>query len=137
MNKIVDNSDNIIAQYESKYEDISNTLSPADWDSIRYGMNQVCLSKSYFNNFSINVAGKTGTAQQVSTRPNHALFVGYAPYENPEISIATRIAFGYTSHNAADYARNVLSYYFDVEDADELLNGQAEAVDSSSNAVND
>ena len=132
MNKIVDNSDNIIAQYESKYEDISNTLSPADWDSIRYGMNQVCLSKSYFNNFSINVAGKTGTAQQVSTRPNHALFVGYAPYENPEISIATRIAYGYTSANAAMVSKNILSVYFGVQTLDEILALNAEGVNSSS-----
>lgn len=132
MNKIVDNSGNIIAQYESKYEDISNTLSPADWDSIRYGMNQVCLSKSYFNNFSINVAGKTGTAQQVSTRPNHALFVGYAPYENPEISIATRIAYGYTSANAAMVSKNILSVYFGVQTLDEILALNAEGVNSSS-----
>lgn len=132
MNKIVDNSGNIIAQYESKYEDISNTLSPADWDSIRYGMNQVCLSKSYFNNFSINVAGKTGTAQQVSTRPNHALFVGYAPYENPEISIATRIAYGYTSANAAMVSKNILSVYFGVQTLDAILALNAEGVNSSS-----
>ena len=68
---------------------------------------------------------------------HHALFIGYAPFENPEVSIATRIAFGYTSHNAADYARNVLTYYFDIGDANELLNGTAETIDSTSNAIND
>ena len=90
-----------------------------------------------FKEFPITAAGKTGTAQENPKRPNHALFVGYAPYENPEISIATRIAFGYTSHNAAELSRNVFAYYFKVEDTDALLNGQAEDVDSSSNAFND
>lgn len=132
MNKIVDNSGNVIAQYESQYEDISNTLSPEDWESIRYGMNQVCLSKNYFSNFAVNVAGKTGTAQQVSTRPNHALFVGYAPYEDPEISIATRIAYGYTSTNAAMVSKNILSVYFGVQTLEQILSLNAAGANSSS-----
>ena len=57
--------------------------------------------------------------------------------DDPEISIATRIAFGYTSHNAAELSRNILAYYFGVEDEETLLNGQAEEVDSTSNAVSD
>ena len=40
------------------------------------------------------------------------LFVGYAPYDDPEITIAVRIANGYSSHNAATAARNVISYYY-------------------------
>ena len=43
---------------------------------------------------------------------NHGLFVGYAPYDDPEITIAVRIANGYNSHNAATAARNVISYYY-------------------------
>lgn len=39
--------------------------------------------------------------------------------------------------NAAEYAKNVFSYYFDVQDAEELLNGQAENVGESSNSFND
>ena len=56
---------------------------------------------------------------------------------DPEISIATRIAFGYTSHNAAEYAKNVFAYYFGTESTDELLNGQAANVGDSSNSFND
>ena len=54
-------------------------------------MNLVCQENARFADFEIPVAGKTGTAQQVKTRPNHALFVGYAPYENPEIAIAVAV----------------------------------------------
>ena len=132
MSKIVDNQGNILEQYTPQYEDISATLSAAEWSDIRLGMNQVCESKSYFKNFEINVAGKTGTAQQISTRPNHALFVGYAPYENPEISIATRIAYGYTSENVAMLSKNIMSVYFELQTLDEILSLNAEGVNSSS-----
>ena len=57
------------------------------------------------------MSGKTGTAQQTG-HANHGLFVGYAPYDDPEITIAVRIANAYSSHNAATAARNVISYYY-------------------------
>ena len=83
------------------------------------------------------VAGKTGTAQQVETRGNHALFVGYAPFKDPEISIATRIAYGYTSHNAADVSAQILKYYFKLDESENLLTGKAENVGDSSNGITD
>ena len=100
-------------------------------------MRMVVENTKEFDGFPIEAAGKTGTAQEDLKRPNHALFVGYAPYDNPEISIATRIANGYTSHNAAEVSKKILAYYFKVEDADSLLNGQAENINATSNAVND
>ena len=90
---------------------------------------------SEFNDFAVEVAGKTGTAQQ-ENHPNHALFVGYAPYNNPEISIATRIAYGYSSHNAAAVSKNILSYYFNAEDPASLIDGVAEEA-SGVSASND
>ena len=83
----------------------------------------------------VEVAGKTGTAQQVENRPNHALFVGYAPYSNPEISIATRISYGYSSHNAAAASRNIISYYYNLESLDDLLSVKAEGVNSSGSSA--
>ena len=82
--------------------------------------------KAYFENVTINVAGKTGTAQENKKRPNHALFVCYAPYEAPEIAIATRIAYGYASDNAAQMTKDVIMYYFDLEEEDALITGTAE-----------
>ena len=91
---------------------------------------------SQFDDLTVETAGKTGTAQQTNT-PNHALFVGYAPYNNPQIALAIRIANGYTSGNAAELASNIYKYYFDLEDKNELLSGSAESVASSSGGVND
>ena len=127
----------MLQTYEPQIRNTVDALDASEWNAIHSGMRMVVENAREFKEFPITAAGKTGTAQENPKRPNHALFVGYAPYENPEISIATRIAFGYTSHNAAELSRNVFAYYFKVEDTDALLNGQAEDVDSSSNAFND
>lgn len=137
LNRLEDSSGNVITTFEPEVRNTVDVLNAEEWDAIHYGMRMVVESTKEFNEFPIEVAGKTGTAQQILTRPNHALFVGYAPYDNPEISIATRIAYGYTSHNAAELSRNVFAYYFEVEDAEELLSGQAEEIDSSANEFND
>jgi penicillin-binding protein 2 len=131
MESIVDAGGNTLAEYEPEYEDISDVLNQDQWDSIYSGMRMVVENLECFDDFPIEVAGKTGTAQQVESRPNHALFVGYAPYSDPEITIATRIAYGYTSHNAAAVARNIFSYYFQVETLDELLSANAEGANAS------
>ena len=81
--------------------------------------------KAYYNDMPVNVAGKTGTAQENRNRANHALFVGYAPYEKPEIAIATRVAFGYTSDYAAEISRDVIRYYFDPDEEENILTGTA------------
>jgi penicillin-binding protein 2 len=135
MNRIVDADGQVVESYTPEYEDISDTLNQSQWDAIHYGMKLVCEGLSTFDDFSISVAGKTGTAQQVESRPNHALFVGYAPYDNPQITIATRIAYGYTSHNAAEVSKNILSYYFGEQTLDELLSTNAEGLDSSTTNV--
>lgn len=111
MNKIVDADGKTVKKYKADYEDISDTLTSSQWDAIHSGMREVVSTMDRFQEFDIPVAGKTGTAQQTG-HANHGLFVGYAPYDDPEITIAVRIANGYSSHNAATAARNVISYYY-------------------------
>lgn len=112
-------------------------ISPASWDAIHSGMRMVAENNANFKDFPIAVAGKTGTAQQTPTRANHALFIGYAPYANPQIAITTRIAYGYTSANAAEVSSNILKYYFKLADENTLLNGKAEEIGSSTNGFTD
>ena len=47
------------------------------------------------------VAGKTGTAEPGDGGQDHSWFVGYAPYDNPEIVVAIVIERGGTGANAA------------------------------------
>ena len=137
LNSVRDSEGNIKESFEPSVRNQIDVLNSSEWDAIHYGMKMVCESLSSFNNFSVEVAGKTGTAQQVSNRPNHALFIGFAPYNNPEISIATRIAYGYTSHNAAEVSKDILAYYFGVSATEDLLNGEANIVSDSENEFTD
>lgn len=111
MDRIVDASGKTVKKYKADYEDISDTLTDSQWDALHSGMRQVVSTMDRFQGFDIPVAGKTGTAQQTG-HANHGLFIGYAPYDDPEITIAVRIANAYSSHNAATAARNVISYYY-------------------------
>lgn len=101
------------------------TLDQSLWDAIHLGMRRVVEGKSYFQNINLTAAGKTGTAQEATNKPNHALFVGYAPYDDPQIAIAVRIANGYSSDYAAQIARDVFMYYFDIVEEDEIITGTA------------
>ncbi len=126
LDRVMDAEGNVRAEYEPE---IRNVIEMPDeyWNAIHSGMRQVVLNKSYFSNLAVEVAGKTGTAEQTSSRPNHALFVCYAPYESPEIAIVTRIPFGYSSDYAAQFTREIVKYYYGLADADELITGTADA----------
>ncbi len=137
LDHVEDSDGNVLKSYSPTVRNTVDVLTSNEWDAIHTGMRMVVENTKEFNGLSIEAAGKTGTAQQNLKRANHALFVGYAPYDDPEISIATRIAYGYTSHNAAEVSRNIFAYYFGVEDSEDLLSGQAEDIESSSNEFND
>jgi penicillin-binding protein 2 len=96
------------------------------WNAFHEGMRGVVENKEYFSDLAVEVAGKTGTAEQTSSRPNHALFVCFAPTDNPEISIATRIPFGYSSDYAAQTTRDIIKYYYGLADEEDLISGTAD-----------
>ena len=125
LDKVVSKDGEVLVK---KAPEIQNSVLFADstWSQIYAGMRMVVEKAAAFKGFPIAVAGKTGTAQTSKSRTNHALFIGFAPYEDPEVTVATRIAYGYTSANAAQLSRDVLSYYFKVEDAEKLVNGVAD-----------
>ena len=60
----------------------------------------------------IEVAGKTGTAQNPYDRPDHAWFVGFAPFDNPRIAIAVLIEnAGFGGSHAAPVAGLCIERY--------------------------
>lgn len=136
LDHITDADGNELESFAPTVSNEIEEISSTDWYAIHLGMKQVVETHSQFDDVTVESAGKTGTAQQEGM-PNHALFVGYAPYSNPEISLAIRIANGYTSANAADLAASVYKYYFELEDKETLLSGVAENVGSMSNTMTD
>ncbi len=140
LSRMTDGNDNTIKTYSPTVRGQMTNISAETWDAIRLGNRMVVEENEFFENFPIAVAGKTGTAQ-INRRPNHALFVCYAPYSEtsfvqPRVAIATRIAYGYSSGNAAEVSAKILRYFFGYSSEEDLLSGQAEDV-STTNAVTD
>lgn len=124
LDKVTDSNGNLIVDYSPTVRN-NIELPAAQWNAIHSGMKRVVEKKTYFNELDVTVAGKTGTAEESRSRANHALFISYAPYENPEITVSTRIAFGYTSEYAANLTRDIYKYYYGEEEEDEILTGTA------------
>ena len=99
---------------------------------VKRGMQEVTSSNGTFrsiaNNNNNKIAGKTGTAQVFSLKnqaydenniadhlKDHSLFIGYAPYDNPQVSIAVIIENGgHGSTVAAPIAKKMLDFYFET-----------------------
>lgn len=128
LDKVADSDGTVLQEFEP---DVRNTIDMPDsyWNAFHSGMRQVVQNKSYFNDLAVNVAGKTGTAEQTASRPNHALFISYAPYEEPEIAIATRIPFGYSSDYAAQLTRDIIKYYYGLAEEEDIITGTADTPD--------
>ncbi len=70
----------------------------------------------YFKNFNIEVGGKTGSAQvgEVGTesQKTHAWFIGFAPFDEPEIAVVILVENGGAGGYTAEAARDVMAQYF-------------------------
>lgn len=122
LDKITDSEGNVIKNYTPK---ISSHIDAADstWDTVQQGMRNVIANgttKRLFSDLEVEIAGKTGTAQENRNKPNHAFFISYAPYDNPEICVTVNIPYGYSSSNAATIAKNVYKYYYGYIDLDSI-----------------
>ena len=93
-------------------------------DAVKQGMVAVTSSidgtayKS-FQGLPFEVAGKTGTAQTskgIERSPN-ALFVCYAPADDPQIAIAVVVEKGAWGSNVAPIARDIIDEYFGLKKA--------------------
>ena len=114
--KVKDTKGKIVLKNKAKVHNEIN-ISSTTWNAVYQGMYGVVNGKDstvkqYFKDLDVKVAGKTGTAQESKSRPNHGLFISFAPYNNPEICTTVVIPNGYSSANAAEVASNVYKYYF-------------------------
>ncbi len=123
LDKMTDSQGNLIEDYTPEVSaqiDIDETT----WDAVQQGMRAVVTtaSKDLFKDLEVEIAGKTGTAQESKTRANHAFFISYGPYTNPDICVTVNIPYGYSSANAAAVAKNVYRFYYEYTDLDYIRN---------------
>lgn len=67
---------------------------------------------STFRDFGIEVGGKTGSAQTGVEGKTNAWFVGFAPFDNPEIAIVVFVRNGGSGGYTAEVARDIIAQYF-------------------------
>ena len=102
-------------------------FSETTWDIVQEGMRRVIANNSsrtvrkLFQDLEVPIAGKTGTTQESKSHANHAFFISYDPYDNPEIAVTVNIPNGYTSGNAASLAKNVYCLYFGYLDLENIM----------------
>lgn len=113
-------------------------VSQETFRTVQEGMRAVVREgtvREYFRTSDIDIAGKTGSAQEDIHRPNHAHFVSFAPYDNPEIAVTASIRNGYTSAYTAMLVRNIYEYYYNEITLEDLINRGAS--NSNSGEVGD
>ncbi|MBE6013976.1 MAG: peptidoglycan glycosyltransferase [Lachnospiraceae bacterium] len=126
--KITDNDGNVIEENKPKLTRQITEVSGTTWNAVQSGMHMDIDTLQAFNNVNVSAAGKTGTAEEATNRGNHALFVCYAPYENPQFACAVRIPHGYSSTNSVEIAAEIIQYYFKEKTKEEVCHGTASSL---------
>ena len=85
-------------------------------DAILEGMKGVTedggTAYSTFAGFDIEVAGKTGSAETGDPDKVNGWFVGFAPFDDPEISVTVLIENAGSGGFTAETARDIMAEYF-------------------------
>lgn len=117
-----------VPQVEEKIDMSSRVLN-----AVKDGMKKVIdegSASDIFSGYSIPVGGKTGTAQ-IGNGSNNALFVAYAPFNDPQIAVAVVLEHGVAGANAAYVARDIFDKYFENNNDDGNI--VTDAVNSTQN----
>lgn len=113
-----------------------NPISDSTYNAVTDGMRRVVTSgtaSAAFASSKYKAAGKTGTAE-VPDGADNVLFVGFAPYDDPEIVVAVIIEHGASSSFSAGVAREVFDAYMQIKNGEyksALDKDESETADSS------
>ena len=113
-----------------------NPISDSTYNAVTDGMRRVVTSgtaSAAFASSKYKAAGKTGTAE-VPDGADNVLFVGFAPYDDPEIVVAVIIEHGASSSFSAGVAREIFDAYMQIKNGkykSALDKDESETADSS------
>jgi len=95
------------------------TINPETLEVVKEGMRRVTegeagTASSVFNDFGVSVGGKTGSVETGTSidSPIHAWFVGFAPFDDPQIAVVVVIENGGHGFYTADVVKAVMQEYF-------------------------
>ncbi len=122
LDKIETQKGELVEQYSPIVETIVK-ISPETLKTVYDGMLLVTegtrgTAKEVFKDFPVRVAGKTGTAEENKLRNDHSSFGGFAPFEDPQISIYVMMPYGDTKTTiapASQVAKKVIAEYLRLD----------------------
>ena len=108
-----------VYEYEAQPVETLN-LDPTYVEAVKQGMWEVANDEEstvdqYLSNLVVEVGAKTGSAQVSADENANAVFVLFAPYDDPEIVISMVVEGGASGANLASAAGEIVSYYFGSE----------------------
>ena len=112
-------------------------VSQSYLDYVKEAMRRVATdgtASSMFKNYGISIAAKTGTAV-LTPHSDNVTFVGFAPFDNPEIAVAVVLEHGATSKYSLTVAKDIFDAYFfgkTVDASGNLVTPSASGTNSSS-----
>ncbi|MVB12248.1 Penicillin binding protein transpeptidase domain protein [Caprobacter fermentans] len=83
-------------------------------DYVKAAMRSVAAegtASSMFRNYGVPLAAKTGTAV-LTPHSDNVTFIGFAPYDNPQIAVAVVLEHGATSKYSLTVAKDAFDAYF-------------------------
>lgn len=118
VDEVVDYDTNEVVSKKESEVLSDNPISESTYRAVTDGMRRVVTSgtaSAAFASSKVKAAGKTGTAE-VPDGADNVLFVGFAPYDNPEIVVAVIIEHGATSSYAAGVAKDIFEAYMAIKE---------------------
>lgn len=116
LDKVKSSDGTVTEEVEETVENVLE-IAPENLEAVYEGMLLVTQGskgtlRTVFKDFPIDVAAKSGTAEENKNLSSHVWFVGFAPYDDPQIAVTVMIPFGdVTGSPAAVVARNVIGEY--------------------------
>ena len=112
----------VLYTYEPEVLD-SIDIQPENLDAVKAGMLALTTGKGslarYFQDLPVQVGAKTGSAQVNAETESNAVFVCFAPYDDPQIAISLGVEKGGSGSTLASIAADILRYYFSAEESRE------------------
>lgn len=92
-------------------------ISDSTFKTVQEGMHLVATNgapASVFRKIDVDVACKTGTSQVIKNgqKVNNGFLITFAPYDNPEISIASVIELAGSGTSTAEITSSIIDYYY-------------------------
>ena len=119
--KTVKSSDYSETVYEYEAEPVEQLDLNPEWvEAVKKGMWEVANDPEstvdqYLSDLAVEVGAKTGSAQVSADENANAVFVLFAPYDDPEIVISMVVEGGASGANLASAAGEIVNYYFGSE----------------------